>query len=229
MDRNMRAAIWRDELAHPTSPTTQAAMRLSDANISLVDEWVDLEGHNEPGSDWMVYEDFLKGAIGIAEDHDPKGEFDTPLEHVRRLQHQVTLWEELAKVSNEPHNQVGETLGEKEAYDRVRARAEENKAEHLKAQSMLLRKLSIISIPGKLYARYDVEHNHVVGFGFMPHGSDAGYFGPTAVHEEGVQVWDGPERFWEAVRTYLNNVDEISGEPAMAVVWEEDGWQTCTG
>ena len=43
MDRNTRAAIWRDELAHPTSPTTQAAMMLSEANRSLVEEWVDLD------------------------------------------------------------------------------------------------------------------------------------------------------------------------------------------
>ena len=225
MDRNTRAAIWRDELAHPTSPTTQAAMMLSEANRSLVEEWVDLEGDNEPGSDWMVYEDFLKGAIGIAEDHDPRGEFDTPLEHARRLQHMVTLWEELAKVSNEPHNQMGETLAEKEAYDRVVERAEENKAEHLKAQSMLLRKLSIISIPGKLYARYNVENDHVVGFGFTPDGSRAGYFGPHQQHEAGPSTNGRFDKFWEAVRAYLNNVEAISGESTMAVVWEEDGWQ----
>ncbi len=67
-----------------------------------------------------------------------------------------------------------------------------------------------------------MENNHVLGFGFTPHGSDAGYFGPPEILEEG--TLHGSERFWEAVRAYLTNVDEISGEPAMAVLWTEDGW-----
>lgn len=220
MNRNERAAIWRDELAHPNSPTTRAAMRQTGASDDLVAEWADLEGDNEPGSDWTVYEDFLKGAIGIAEDHDPKGEFDTPPEHARRLRYLAGLWEELSMSNNEPHNQMGESRSEKEAYDRLLA-AREAAKEKFDPQGR-----TVVRIPGDVLAivkveGFDTTIDKVV---FSPHASSAGYFGPHA------EFWDFPEgvsqeqvdqhldiqsvdgRFWRAMQEHL---------PTHDVKWEE--------
>ena len=218
MNRNERAAIWRDELAHPNSPTTRAAMTASGASPAFIEEWADLEGDNEPGSDWTVYEDFLKGAIGIAEDHDPKGEFDTPLEHARRLRYLASLWEELSMSNNEPHNQMGESKSEMEAYARVLAQREAAKTPSAVTES-------IIDLPGELYVRYDPKTQTFLGFGFTPINDSHPGFTHVDGPEPGCDLteWDNP--VWKGLRLYLANVAKISGEASFAVQWTEDGWR----
>jgi hypothetical protein len=223
MNRQERAAIWRDELAHPCSPTTVAAMQASGADMSLVAEWQDLEGQNEPGSDWMVYEDFLKGAIGIAADHDPKNEFETPSARVDMLRHQLRLWEELGKVTDAPHNEVGENHEEKERYDRILADGNRRRIEEAIERSRGdSRTETIVEIPGTLFARWGDDG--ILGFGFSP---------PSVAAPEFAHL-DGPERFplndrgsgfWPHLRQYLQTVLETSGENAIAVAWAEDGWR----
>lgn len=206
MNNDMRLSIWTDETAHPGSPTTRAAMEASGANMSLCDDWYDLEGQSEEP---MCYLDFLKGAIGIAEDHDPKHEFDTPAAHISRKTHLVQLWIELEKaVRDMPHNALGENKTEYDNYVAAEKMREEAKAAHEKAQSMLLPpKTYSIRIPGSLHARYDAVNNCVLGFSFTP-----------------ADDYNSVSVFARAVHTYLHNVNEISGEPAMHVVWEEEGW-----
>ncbi len=219
MNRNERAAIWRDELAHPNSPTTRAAMQASGADDGLIAEWADLEGDNEPGNDWTVYEDFLKGAIGIAEDHDPKGEFDTPLEHARRLRYLANLWEELSKSNNEPHNQMGESQSEKELYDRLIAAREAAKQEPSAVTE------SIIDLPGELYVRYDPETKTFLGFGFTPINDSHPGFTHVDGPEPGCDLTEWGNPVWKGMQEYLANVHQISGETAFAVIWTEDGWK----
>lgn len=43
MNREQRLSIWTDDIAHPTSPTTRAAMEASSASMQLVEEWADLD------------------------------------------------------------------------------------------------------------------------------------------------------------------------------------------
>ena len=229
MNRQERGAIWRDELAHPCSPTTVAAMQASGANMSLVAEWQDLEGQNEPGSDWMVYEDFLKAAIGIAADHDPKGEFDTPSEHISRLTHQVNLWVELEKsVGSKPHNEVGEDREEHDAWQRSLAAAAARKAEEgRKNNPENLPNAAtecIFDMEGELYCRFDPATKRFLGFGYTPSGDAY----PAFAHLDGLEFdfdrSDFNNPVWKGLRDYLENIHTVSGEWAFAVQWTEDGW-----
>lgn len=224
MNRQDRASIWRDETAHPLSPTTYFALQASGASPELVAEWQDLEGHNEPSSDWMTYEDFLKGSIGITQDHG-RDEFGTVEYHVECAARLMHLWEELGKVTNEPHNAMGEDLQEKERYDAIREahnrQALEKALENSIADS---NKEHIIEIPGVLFARWNEER--VTGFGFAP---------PNVAEPE-FRHLDGPgdpryplndygAGFWLHLQQYLQTVLETSGEATIAVVWHEDGWK----
>lgn len=63
---------------------------------------------------------------------------------------------------------------------------------------------SCVQIPGVFRAFY--EGGRILGFQFEPHGSNAGYFGPAAILEDGdahldIEDTDGP--FWKAVQAYL--------------------------
>jgi hypothetical protein len=232
MNRQERAAIWRDEVAHPGSPTTWAAMQASGANMALVDEWRDLEG--QPGEQsWMTYEDFLKGAIGIAADHDPKTEFDTPADHISRLTHQCHLWIELEKVTTAPHNELGEDRVEHELWARrcaeqaVDAQRVTRLLENARDEAALPSAVteSILELPGELYVRYDPASETFLGFGFTPvDGSHPGFAhldGP----DPGCDLTDPDNPVWRGMREYLSNVRRISGEWSFAVQWTEDGWR----
>jgi len=227
MNRQERAAIWRDELAHPNSPTTRAAMTASGAEPDLVEEWADLEGNNEPSSDWMVYEDFIKGAIGIATDHDSKGEFDTPQDHARRLRHLLRLWGELAKVTDEPHNEVGENRAEHDLWQRRLTEASVRKAENERLDKLTPSAVTecIFEMEGELYCRFNPHTKTFLGFGYTP-TQDAF---PALRHLDGPEFEFEREDFnnpvWQGMREYLQNVYQISGEYAMAVQWTEDGWR----
>jgi hypothetical protein len=75
----------------------------------------------------------------------------------------------------------------------------------------------IVTVPGNLHAHYDRDTGKISGWVFLPHGGDAGYFGPAA------ELWDGDDLdddfidrldvrdtkggdglFWEAVGYALN-------------------------
>jgi|APGre2960657404_1045060.scaffolds.fasta_scaffold172588_1 hypothetical protein len=43
-----------------------------------------------------------------------------------------------------------------------------------------------MEIPGSLTAK--IVNDKIVGYTFIPHGADAGYFGPAAVHVEGPEI-----------------------------------------
>ena len=217
MNRQERLSIWTDELAHPGSPTTWEAMKATGANMSLVDEWRDLEG--QPGeTDWMTYLDFLKGAIGIAADHDPKTEFDTPAEQIRRFQHITDLWGELGMVTNEPHNELGEDRREYELWC-----SRYQKKEPAKEPSAVTE--SIIDLPGELYVRYDPQTRTFLGFGFTPINDAHPGFSHVDGPEPGCDLTEWGNPVWKGMQEYLANVHEISGEWSFAVVWTEDGWR----
>lgn len=251
MNRQDRAAIWQDETAHPCSPTTYHALIASEADPDLIAEWQDLEGQDQNGassSDWMTYADFLRGAIGITEDHGPD-EFDDPDYHASRCARMLHLWEELGKVTNEKHNILGETQLELQLRESLQAnRKIRQEMKEPEPEPEPVQHKAIISITGMLYAYYEYtsaegeesEFGQVISWGFMPAASDAGYFGPSAIfqeedhsnpnhpptpqgHDDAYEL--AVEPFWEAVRKYLDNTTQISGEPSFAVVWEEDGWR----
>lgn len=178
-------------------------MEASNAQMSLCDDWYDLEGDSDEP---MCYLDFLKGAIGIAEDHDPKHEFDPPSTHIDRNVYLVRLWEELEKaVGDMPHNPLGENRDEYDRYMTMKRNAEEAKATEAKAQSMLVHEVR--EVPGKLHARFDANTGHVLGFQF------------TAPNMLMPLEYD--EQLWVGIRRYLRNVEEISGEAVIAAVWTE--------
>lgn len=104
-------------------------------------------------------------------------------------------------------------------------------------------KISLIQIPGVFYVELDEteETPRVERFVFMPHGSNAGYFGPSAEYSSrasfhhtmeplDLEDTDGP--FWKAVQHALETftytaVAEPDEEPdeivlhRIPIVWEE--------
>ena len=78
------------------------------------------------------------------------------------------------------------------------------------------RPVTTVRIPGSLTAHW--QEGRIVGWTFMPHGSAAGYFGPTAELVDGdddldVTDVDGP--FWRAVQRHLDTANPFT------VRWEE--------
>jgi hypothetical protein len=84
---------------------------------------------------------------------------------------------------------------------------------------------TIVDIPGEFSAHY--KNGAIIGFTFIPHASNAGYFGPAARVSEGdaeldVEETDGP--FWRALQAKLAN-DELIPEGLagthFACEWQE--------
>ena len=72
-----------------------------------------------------------------------------------------------------------------------------------------------VQIPGQVYVTY--HEGRIVKVAFVPSASNAGYFGPAAVLEEGdenldLESTDGP--FWKAVQAHLSTTHGNIG-------WEE--------
>lgn len=91
--------------------------------------------------------------------------------------------------------------------------------------------LSLINIPGVFYVELDEskETPRVVRMVFMPHGSNAGYFGPSAEYSSrasfihtveplDLEDTDGP--FWKAVQHALEHSD-VTTTHRIPIVWEE--------
>jgi hypothetical protein len=86
---------------------------------------------------------------------------------------------------------------------------------------LLLMAPTEVKIPGEFFARY--EDGKITKLTFMPHASNAGYFGPAAVVLDGdadldVEEVDGP--FWRAMQAVLGSPCDRSGE-AVTIEWEE--------
>jgi hypothetical protein len=94
-----------------------------------------------------------------------------------------------------------------------------------------LEKTVLVQVPGSLIATYSLDTNEIVGWTFSPHGSLAGYFGPSAnpvTDHDGVNldVENTDGLFWRAVQEHLaervvDDDDSAYVRTVFSVSWEE--------
>jgi hypothetical protein len=240
-DRQRRREVWYDENLVPGSTAASIALEATGADEDLVQSWLDFVTPHE--GEWITYGQWVEGELSVSLEQG-HGTLMPPNDWDQHHQWLSRMWNELAKATEEPHNQDGESATEVRMREERKARSELERRVHEKAQSMLLRppaRVVAVRVPGQvtcLLSQDDRGVFHVAGWTFEPSASSAGYFGPSAVlsdldvpgegdddelHElrDSLEFGDCAGPFWVAVQEQLGNTQQISGEAAVVMEWVE--------
>ena len=229
-NRQQRREVWYDENLAPGSTAANIALAATDADEDLVQSWIAFVCPTD--GDWLTYGQWVEGELCVSLEGGhgtmmPPNDWDSHYQWISRM------WNELAKVTEEPHNQDGASETEVKLNEQCKAL----KIEEARKPVPVLR----VQVPGHVICKLSQDDRgiyHVQGWTFEPSASSAGYFGASAelvdlqVPGEGdddelcelrdsLNFGDCAGPFWVAVQEHLSTIAQISGEAAIAVEWVE--------
>lgn len=232
-DRQRRREVWFDENLVPGSTAANIALEVTGADEDMVQSWVDFVMPHE--GEWLTYGQWVEGELSVSLEQG-RGVMMSPNDWDQHFQWISRMWNELAKVTEEHHDQDGASATEVEMRNRRRSAELERAVEAAKEPTIGVR------VPGQLICRLhrdDRSEFHVAGWTFSPSAGAGGYRGPSAhmlidldlpgegedeeLHAlaDSLKFGDVSGPFWVAVQKQLNTIRETSGEDAIVVEWVE--------